>query len=94
MKAGWEGKALGEVATIINGGTPKSEVAAYWDGDVDWLTPKDMGKLDGFLVHVTPRRISREGLAKCSARQVPAGSVIMSTRAHWAFSNEHGPYGV
>ncbi|MFA9230140.1 MAG: restriction endonuclease subunit S [Microgenomates group bacterium] len=81
MKAGWEVKALGEVATIINGGTPKSEVAAYWDGDVDWLTPKDMGKLDGHLVHVTPRRISREGLAKCSARQVPANSVIMSTRA-------------
>ena len=74
-------KALGEVATIINGGTPKSEVAAYWDGDVDWLTPKDMGKLDGHLVHLTPRRISREGLAKCSARQVPAKSVIMSTRA-------------
>ena len=81
MKAGWDVKALGEVATIINGGTPKSEVAAYWDGDVDWLTPKDMGKLDGHLVDVTPRRISREGLAKCSARQVPANSVIMSTRA-------------
>ena len=81
MKPGWDMKALGEVATIINGGTPKSEVAAYWDGDVDWLTPKDMGKLDGHLVHLTPRRISREGLAKCSARQVPAKSVIMSTRA-------------
>jgi type I restriction enzyme S subunit len=81
VKAGWDVKALGEVATIINGGTPKSEVAAYWDGDVDWLTPKDMGKLDGHLVDVTPRRISREGLAKCSARQVPANSVIMSTRA-------------
>lgn len=81
MKPGWEVKALGEVATIINGGTPKSEIPAYWDGDIDWLTPKDMGKLDGHLVHVTPRRISREGLAKCSARQVPAQSVIMSTRA-------------
>jgi type I restriction enzyme, S subunit len=81
VKAGWEVKALGEVATIINGGTPKSEVASYWDGDIDWLTPKDMGKLVGHLVHVTPRRISREGLAKCSAHQVPAESVIMSTRA-------------
>ena len=81
MKPGWEVKALGEVATIINGGTPKSEISAYWDGDVDWLTPKDMGRLDGHLVHVTPRRITREGLAKCSARQVPAQSVIMSTRA-------------
>jgi type I restriction enzyme S subunit len=81
VKAGWEVKALGEVCAIINGGTPKSEVSTYWDGDIDWLTPKDMGKLDGHLVHVTPRRISREGLAKCSARQVPANSVIMSTRA-------------
>lgn len=81
MKAGWEVKALGEVATIVNGGTPKSEVAEYWDGDIDWLTPKDMGKLEGHLVGQTPRRISSAGLAKCSARQVPADSVIMSTRA-------------
>lgn len=81
MKAGWQVKALGEVAEIVNGGTPKSEVAEYWDGDIDWLTPKDMGKLDGHLVGQTPRRISRAGLAKCSARQVPENSVIMSTRA-------------
>ena len=81
MKAGWQVKALGEVAEIVNGGTPKSEVAEYWDGDIDWLTPKDMGKLNGHLVGQTPRRISLAGLAKCSARQVPENSVIMSTRA-------------
>lgn len=77
----WTYVALGDVTTIINGGTPKSKVAAYWDGDVQWLTPKDMGKMSGREIGVTPRTISKEGLAKSSARLAPPQSVILSTRA-------------
>ncbi|MBM9593440.1 restriction endonuclease subunit S [Roseitranquillus sediminis] len=77
----WTNAALGEVATVVNGGTPKSKVAEYWDGDVEWLTPKDMGQMDGREISVTPRTISAAGLAKSSARLVPPQSVILSTRA-------------
>ena len=79
--AHWTTKPLGEVATVVNGGTPKSKVAAYWGNDVQWLTPKDMGKLDGREIAATPRTISETGLAKSSARLVPPQSVILSTRA-------------
>ncbi len=81
MKAGWETKPLGEAAEIVNGGTPKSKVSEYWSGDVQWLTPKDMGQMAGQEIGETPRTISESGLAKSSARLVPERSVILSTRA-------------
>lgn len=72
---------LGSVAKIVNGGTPDTKVAAYWDGAIAWLTPKDMGKSTDPLTQHTSRTISAAGLANSSARLVPPGSVILSTRA-------------
>ncbi|RKQ70360.1 restriction endonuclease subunit S [Oceanibaculum indicum] len=79
--AGWRSVALGEVCAIINGGTPKSQVKAYWDGEVQWLTPKDMGQMQGREIGETPRTITQAGLDNSSARLVPPQSVILSTRA-------------
>lgn len=72
---------LSDVCKLVNGGTPKSGVPDYWGGDVAWLTPAEMGKRSTPYVAKTARTISRTGLANCSARQVPVGAVIMSTRA-------------
>ena len=72
---------LSDVATVVNGGTPKSKVAEYWGGDVQWLTPKDMGQMEGREISETPRTITQAGLKGSSARLVPSGSVILSTRA-------------
>lgn len=66
---------------MVNGGTPKSNVQEYWDGDVNWLTPKDMGRMNSPRIVETPRKITVAGLRKSSARLVSAGSVILSTRA-------------
>ena len=81
LPKGWEIKKLGEVCEIINGGTPKSKVANYWDGDIQWVTPKDLGKLNGRYIGNTPRKISELGLKKSSAKLFPAKAVILSTRA-------------
>lgn len=72
---------LGAVTTIVNGGTPDTKCAAYWDDGIAWLTPKDMGKSQSPHTQKTSRTISKVGLHNCSARIVPAGSVILSTRA-------------
>ncbi|MCA2716990.1 MAG: restriction endonuclease subunit S [Microcystis sp. M169S2] len=66
---------------IVSGGTPKSEVLEYWDGDVLWITPKDMGQAKTIFVSNTSRTISRLGLQKSSAKLIPKNSVILSTRA-------------
>ena len=81
MKDGWQNRALKDVSQVVNGGTPKSGVAEYWGGDVQWLTPKEMGKTTGREIATTERTITNTGLSKSSARLIPAGSVILSTRA-------------
>jgi type I restriction enzyme S subunit len=77
----WDTVKLGDVCTINNGGTPKSKVSEYWDGDIQWLTPKDMGKLTSRYTSNTERHISQEGLANSSAKLIPQNSVILSCRA-------------
>ena len=72
---------LGEVCQIVNGGTPKSNVTEYWDGNVAWLTPAQMGKQSSPKTFATDRTISEKGLANSSAKLVPPSSVILSTRA-------------
>jgi len=77
----WKKVTLGDVCKIVNGGTPKSNVKMYWEGDVQWLTPKDMGKIEGKYVDLTERQITKDGLNNSSAKLVPANSVILSCRA-------------
>ena len=81
MIPGWEVHPLGDVAKVVNGGTPKSNVPEFWQGGIQWLTPKDMGKMDSDFVNETPRTITEKGLNRSSAKLVPPNSVIMSTRA-------------
>jgi len=77
----WKTVALGDVCSIINGGTPKSEVAEYWDGDLNWITPKEMGKLLSREISSTERKITDKGMKNSSAKLLPINSVILSSRA-------------
>ncbi len=77
----WKLRELGDMCGIVNGGTPKSTVAEYWNGNIQWLTPKDMGQMTGREIGSTPRTISSSGLGASSATLIPAQSVILSTRA-------------
>lgn len=81
LPKGWEIKKLGEVSEILNGGTPKTNIAEYWGGDIHWITPADLGKLKKPTVDDTPRKITRLGLEKSSAKLFPENSIILSTRA-------------
>lgn len=51
---------LGEVAKLLSGGTPSKSNSSFWNGDVPWLTPKDMGQWDGTTdAHVTRAAIGK-----------------------------------
>ena len=77
----WRHVALGEIATIVSGATPKTGVPEYWDGTVPWATPKDLSNHSGKVISSTPRRITEAGLKSCAATVLPAGSVLLSSRA-------------
>jgi type I restriction enzyme S subunit len=81
LPEGWKVKTIGSVVTVINGGTPKSEQTEYWNGEIFWITPKDMGKLDNIYVSNTIRKITQLGLERSSAKVIPQNSIILSTRA-------------
>ena len=81
MTMGWEDKTLGELCEVINGGTPKTGVPEYWDGEYRWITPAEMGKRLSPYVDDTDRKITDSGLRNSSAQLLPPHSVILSSRA-------------
>ena len=81
MKKGWQTKTLGETCEVVNGGTPKTGVPEYWDGQHRWITPAEMGKRLSPYVSETERMISDLGLRNSSAQMLPPQSVILSSRA-------------
>ena len=81
MKNGWQRRPVGEVCEVLNGGTPKTGVAEYWDGKHLWITPAEMGKRLSPYADDTERKITDSGLQNSSARMLPPHSVILSSRA-------------
>ena len=77
----WDNRRLKSLARIVNGGTPSSTVPEYWDGNIIWLTPDDLGKLNTAYVKTGARSITQEGYNSCSTTLAPAGSIVVSTRA-------------
>ena len=64
-----------------SGATPSSSVEEYWDGDINWVTPEDLGKLTSRYVRETRRCITEEGYKSCGSGLAPPGSIVLSKRA-------------
>lgn len=74
----WEMKKLGEVCEIIGGGTPDTNIPEYWGGEIQWFTPTEI-KSD--FVSNSIRTITELGLQKSSAKNLPIGTILLTTRA-------------
>ena len=70
-----------EFAEIVGGGTPSTQNSGYWDGDIPWITPKDLSGYQYRYISKGERNISEEGLARSSAKLVPEKTVLLTTRA-------------
>ena len=78
----WRFVRLEEIGEIIGGGTPYTSKSEYWlHGRITWITPADMGTLKSKYISHGARYITEKGLAASSARMMPKGSVIFSSRA-------------
>ncbi len=75
----WNIVRLKNVSKIVNGATPKSSVAANWDGNINWITPAEFG--NEMYIGESVRKITKTGLKSCAASLVPIGSIILSSRA-------------
>ena len=83
MKAidGWETKRFDEFGTIFSGSTPSTSIRSFWDGEIVWITPYDLSRLNTPYLSDSSKRITEKGLSGCSAHLLPAGSVVLSSRA-------------
>lgn len=82
---GWKRRKIGDVCETVGGGTPSTKVSEYWDGDIPWVVPSDVTKNDGIVLLGSERRITERGLRNSSARMVPAGTILMTSRASVGF---------
>ena len=75
----WKETVIGDVADVIGGGTPDTTVSSYWDGDIAWFTPTEIGH--NKYVRKSKRTISEKGLCNSSAKLLPLGAILLTTRA-------------
>ena len=81
MMKQWQKIKLEDIAEIIGGGTPSTKNYAFWNGDIPWLTPKDLSGYNYRYISRGERNITNEGLQNSSARMLPKGSVLLTSRA-------------
>lgn len=78
---GWEVARIGEVCTVIGGGTPRRSNEAYFGGPIPWATPTDATALTDLFIARTKESITETGLRESSARLLPARAVLLTSRA-------------
>ena len=75
----WEQRKLGELADIVGGGTPSTSISEFWDGDIDWYAPAEIA--DQIYLTSSQRKITEQGYNHSSAKMLPAGTVLFTSRA-------------
>ena len=72
-------QTINDLATVIGGGTPDTTIKSYWDGNIQWFTPSEIGKSK--YVNLSSRTITEEGLNNSSAKLLPSYTILLSSRA-------------
>ena len=75
----WQRYKLGDLADIISGGTPSTKNPNFWDGDIDWYSPAEIG--NQIYVEHSKKRITKLGLQKSNAKLLPVNTVLFTSRA-------------
>lgn len=77
----WKEVTLGEIGTIVGGATPSTKNTSFYDGNIPWLTPKDLSVNSNKYIFRGERNITEAGFKSCSCKMLPKGSVLFSSRA-------------
>ncbi len=75
----WQRVRLGDIAEIIGGGTPSTQITSFWNGSINWFTPTEISITK--YVHKSQRTITPLGLKKSSAKLLPIGTILLTSRA-------------
>ncbi len=81
MSKKWKPYKVTDFAEVVGGGTPNTETSEFWNGDIPWITPKDLSNHKERRISKGERSISVQGLKNSSARIVPPNAVLLTSRA-------------
>lgn len=70
-----------DIAEVINGSTPSTQNPEYYDGDIIWITPKDLSDQNSKYIYSGERSITQAGYNSCSTKMIPENNILMSSRA-------------
>jgi type I restriction enzyme S subunit len=83
---GWERRTFDKVCNAIGGGTPSTGKPQFWnDGDIPWYTPTDITRNSCLALLGSEKEITEAGLRGSSAKMLPPGTVLMTSRASVGF---------
>ena len=77
----WEEYRIEEIGTVVGGATPSTKDISNYDGNISWITPKDLSNYSYRYIARGERMITQKGFDSCSCRYIPKGSVLFSSRA-------------
>ncbi len=80
IPAGWQIDAFDDLIEIISGGTPRTSVDEYWEGDIPWFSVKDAPAPTDVFVIDTARKVTEAGIENSSAKMLPVETTIISAR--------------
>lgn len=77
----WDAVELADFGEIVAGGTPTRAVPSFWNGGIPWATPSEITELKDKYLYETREYITQEGLESSAARLLPAGTLLVTSRA-------------
>ena len=77
----WSKQQLGDICNIVNGGTPSTSIAEFWNGKMLWFTPTDITSCSTKYSYTTESKITESGLKASSATLLPKGALLLCSRA-------------
>lgn len=81
VPSGWKVLSIGEIGDVVSGGTPSTSDKTNFDGNIAWITPADLSGYKSKYISHGRRNLSEKGYAECSAKLMPKGSVLFTSRA-------------
>ncbi len=75
---GWEEKSALALFDVLGGGTPKTEISSFWDGEIPFFTPKDSH--NGYFATSTEKSITIKGLQSCNSRLFSKHTIFITAR--------------
>lgn len=77
----WIRVKISDMGQVVGGATPSTNNDEYYNGNIIWITPKDLSNFNGRYILKGERNITRAGMESCSTQMLPKGSILFSSRA-------------